>query len=100
MNVVMIAIVTIVMTDATIVMIDARIMIIAVHRVMHGQVAMIDQALINQIARIAQIVLMYNVQIAHQDVIRGGMTAVLEAPTLAIVRVGDLMMTRVNKLLQ
>ena len=97
MNVVMIAIVTIVMTDATIVMIDARIMIIAVHLVMHDQGAMIDQALI---VRIEQTVLMYNALIAHQLEIHGGMTVALDTPTLVIVRADGLTMTRVNKLLQ
>ena len=95
MDVVMIAIVTTAMTDVTTETIDARIMIIAVRLVMHDQGAMIDQALI---VRIEQTVLMYNALIVRQAVIRGGMSVILDAPTLVIAQVGDLMMTRVNSL--
>ena len=95
MDVVMIAIVTTAMTDVTTETIDARIMIIAVHLVIHDQGAMIDQALI---VRIEQTVLMYNALIVRQAVIRGGMSVILDAPTLVIAQVGDLMMTRVNSL--
>ena len=95
MVVVMTAIGTIVMTDVINVTTDGQTMTIVAHLVMLAQAATIALQLIDQIALIVH---MYNALIVRQAVIRGGMSVILDAPTLVIAQVGDLMMTRVNSL--
>ena len=95
MLVVMTAIGTIVMTDVINVTTDGQTMTIVAHLVMLAQAATIVLQLIDQIALIVH---MYNALIVRQAVIRGGMSVILDAPTLVIAQVGDLMMTRVNSL--
>ena len=95
MLVVMTAIGTIVMTDVINVTTDGQTMTIVAHLVMLAQAATIALQLIDKIALIVH---MYNALIVRQAVIRGGMSVILDAPTLVIAQVGDLMMTRVNSL--
>ena len=95
MVVVMTAIGTIVMTDVINVTTDGQTMTIVAHLVMLAQAATIALQLIDQIALIVH---MYNTLIVRQAVIRGGMSMILDALTLVIAQVGDLMMTRVNSL--